>query len=610
MAESTKRSIGQVIFRHNPGSLIALDEWGVYGRVSSIKGNPDSDVDKSLLVKKVRWFVNKWKDDSEGRIRGFDVDNIDSDSLIAIRPEGKVMCDFLYQMLMECTNPECRVIINSAEPQFNGKCLRCGEGLRQFRYVWFHSCGILKPFQPIQQVNCPTHGRKALYLNDTGRFRSSTWRCRDCAYERGLGMLPCTDETCKRNLKGDSPYLRASVWNDPWVYFPQVVTFINLKDDQIKPVIDSDIKEELLVSSYLGSIQAGQGRLRSKAAENLQTKNCVKCGSPILANSKFCNDCGQKQPEIPRGINIEKSNTLSFELLSEDSELATFAALRDLERTQSFRDEKNKQKEENIEKATSSEIILQSLNNIGIDDILFVGDFPLTYAALGFTRFQSKPPTWLRSFPSVASSQTKIPVYTNCITTESWMIQLSAKYLLEWLSSNNFLKGVNNLPEIKSVDESQAKIWLLEFLNKEVKDESETQLANITEELIHSLSHIVLQSLAVESGLDIASFGELLLPKVLTFIIYAGESDIGGLSASFSQGIGAFLDSLINQLRSCKFDPSCSEDDDGACVGCLHLPRGCIEFKEKLSRSYAFGGKTKKLSANEIPIGYFDLRTR
>ncbi len=611
MAELTKRSVGQVIFRHTPGSLIALDEWGVYGMVSVIKGNPDSDVDKKLLFKKVRWFIEKWDEESEGRIRGFDISNMDSDSIIAIRPEHRVLWDFLPYMILECVNPECKIIINSSEGEFTGKCPRCKSGLKQFRYLWFHNCGILRPFVPITQVNCPKHGRSYLYLNDTGRFRSSTWRCRECSYERALGMLPCTDVVCRKK-KSESPYLRASVWNDPWVYFPQVATFINLKEEQIKPVVESSIKDELLVSSYLGTIKAGENRLIAKAAhEDMQNVNCINCGVVIQASSKFCKECGAKQPEIPKEIKTKKNNKLSEELLSEDSELATFAALRDLERTTSFKDEKNKQKEnQDIEKAALTEIIVQTLNSIGIDDIIFIGDFPLTYASLGYTRFQSKPPTWLRAFPQLSSHETRIPVYTNCITTEAWMIQLSAKYILEWLNANNITELPKDWPIIDKMDESEAKLWLLEFMANGSEDDSVIQLQNTIKELIHSLSHTFLQSLAIESGLDIASFGELLLPNVLTIIIYAGESDVGGLSASFNQGMASFLDLVVDQLRSCKFDPSCSEDDDGACVGCLYLPRGCVEFNNKLSRCYIFGGKTKNLSAKNIPIGFFDLKHR
>ncbi len=604
----TKRSIGQVIFRHTPGSLIALDEWGVYGVVSIIKGNPDSEVDKNLLYKKVRWFVSKWKDESDGRIKGFELDSMQPETLVAIHPEGQVIWDFIPQMLLECTNPKCKIIVNISDTQFSGKCPRCQNSLKQFKYVWFHNCGILRPFLPILQVSCPVHGRKFLYLNDTGRFRSSTWRCRECNYERALGKLPCTDEVCRRK-KGDSPYLRGSVWNDPWVYFTQVVTFINLKDSQLRPVIESEHKEELLLSSYTGTLKAGSNILINKAINEDGGHNCIKCGAPLKKTDKFCSECGDPQPTPTQSPSSKSQKLIPEILLTEDSELASFAILRDLQRTVSLRDEKNTvEVSQDIEKANSLKLSLESFNNIGVYDVFMINDFPLTYAAIGYSRFQSKPPTWLRAFQPVSANETKIPIYTNCITTEAWMVQLSAKYMLSWLDKNTLLNGLASKPKVEQMNEVDSKIWLLKLLADQSEDTTIQTVQNIIKELIHSLSHVYLQTLAVESGLDIASFGELLLPNVLTFILYAGESDIGGLSATFSQGLNQVIDLVNEQFRSCKFDPSCSEDDDGACVGCLHLPRGCVEFNEKLSRAYVFGGNTKKLSGKDIKVGYFDLQ--
>jgi hypothetical protein len=45
---NTKRALSQVIFRHTPGSLIALDDFNVYARVREIKGEPDTEVNKDL----------------------------------------------------------------------------------------------------------------------------------------------------------------------------------------------------------------------------------------------------------------------------------------------------------------------------------------------------------------------------------------------------------------------------------------------------------------------------------------------------------------------------------------------------------------------------------
>lgn len=609
MAKIT-RSIDQIIFKHSPGSLIALEDSGMFGIITEIGGKQDTSVDKNILLKKVKQYVKKWEEDSENRVLGFGSEDINEETIIAIKPEEIIKWDFLPNSLFQCSNDSCRVVVNSSDQFFKGRCHVCSSRLKQFRYVWYHPCGTIRAFEPIPDTFCPTHGKEFLYLNDTGRFRSSTWRCLKCQHESSLRMLPCPNVICrKKSTDKRDFFLQGAVWSDPWVYFSQVATFVNLKDDQIKPILNSEIKDKLLVSAYLGTIKAGQGRLKNSASENDSNLTCTECGASIPGNSKFCIECGTKVVVVSNKINIGVDKSILLDPVSDDSDLAIFAAIRDLEMTLSFKDEKNKHKDsQNIEKATTSELIMSSLNKIGIDDIYLINDFPLTHITYGYTRFQSKPPSWLRAFPPLGQNETKVPVYTNCVTTEAWMIQLSAKYMTDWLIANKILDKSNI--KLEDMTESDAKLWLLELLNKETEDEAEIRIQTIIKELIHSLSHTFLYSLAIESGLDIASFGEILLHHTLSFVVYGGESDVGGLSASFQQGLGSLLDSISNDLRSCKFDPSCSEDDNGACVGCLYIPRGCVEFNEKLSRSYVFGGGSSRSGLTNIPYGYLDFKDR
>jgi hypothetical protein len=534
------RSIDQVIFKHAPGSFIALEESGMFGTITKIKGRPDTEVDEKMLYREIKKRVKKWNEESENRVLGFNFDEIDESTIVAIKPEEAVLWDFLPFSLFECTNEECKILNDGFSKVFDGKCSECGSRLKQFKFVWYHPCGAISAFSAIPDTHCPTHGKKYLYLNDTGRFGSSTWRCRKCQHESSLRKLPCPNSICRKSIrkdKGESMFLQGAIWSDPWVYFSQTATFANLKDDQIKAVINSEIKDQLLISSYLGLIETGKGNLK-KSAENINTVLCTnpECGQKILISQKYCGNCGTARTEVPKELKLDFKNDTVLTPLAEDSDIAIFAAVRDLNTTKSFKEEKNKQKKESdIEKVTLSEVLLRALNKIGIDDIYLIGDFPITHIAYGYTRFQSKPPSWLRSYPTLSSDDTRSPVYTNCVKTEAWMIQLSANYILNWLKTNDLLKSFE-IDDLEEKDEKDSKLILLELLNKETEDENEKSLQKLIEQLIHSISHTLLYSLAVESGLDIASFGEILLPKTLTFIVYGGESDIGGLSASFQQG--------------------------------------------------------------------------
>lgn len=609
MGEIIKRSIGQVVYKHTPGSFIAIDE-GIYGVVDQIIGKRDMDVDINILFKNIHRFVEKWKEESNGKVRGFDYH--DKDSFLPIRPSEGVIWN-LFSVTLECQNKKCKIIIDPNSQGFNGKCFRCRSGLRQFRYVWFHTCGSVYPIFILKGKSCPQHERKYLYLEDTGRFKFSYWKCRECNYTSPIGMLPCVDNLCisKRQSQGKVEAHQGSVWNDPWVYFPQQVNFVNLKDDQINPIIESDIKNQLILSSYLGTTQTGQGSLKAKARANQLSSICEneECRKAIPTGSLFCNWCATKQTLVSTIADKENiAEDFPNDLFDEDSDLTIFSAVRDLERSVSLVDKKlESEKKEDVEAYSYFNNALSEFNAIGVFDALLIGDFPLTTAAIGYSRFQSKPPMWLRAFKPINNNDTRIPVYTYCTTTEAWMIQLSARYILKWLIANKIISEVD-IEKTKNMNETEAKLWLIKRLHEDSINNPNNNLYNIVCVLIHTYSHTLLHSLATESGSDIASCGELLLPNALSFIVYVGETDIGGLTASFNQGLSSILENVSEQVRVCKFDPSCTDDDDSACVGCIYLPRGCVEFNEKLSRTYLFGGKNKKMDVNDIQIGFFDLK--
>jgi hypothetical protein len=89
--------------------------------------------------------------------------------------------------------------------------------------------------------------------------------------------------------------------------------------------------------------------------------------------------------------------------------------------------------------------------------------------------------------------------------------------------------------------------------------------------------------------LEASSLGELIMTDALAFAIYAGDSELGALTAAFDQMLDVVMDGMTD-FNSCRFDPSCRDDDRGACVGCIQMPRGCPWFNESLSRAYLFGG--------------------
>lgn len=597
---STRRSLSQVIYKHTPQSLISLEESGVYGIVKEIKADPDDDVNKDILLRRLLKFLQKWSEDSGGRIKGFDPD-MRPESLIALRPGHtdpefpSIFCD-VFPPAFQCVKSDCKVYADSYASDFDGSCKRCGGSLKQIKYVWYHQCGKLYPFGPIKDKKCPTHGRTALYLYDTGRFSTSSWRCRACSYNSSLGMIPCSDEQCRSNIPqpGENRFMKGSVWNDSWVYYTQQLSFVNLSGHEIDKIVSHPDAKQLLIDSLVGRIPAGSGHLSDHA--NLQV-NCQNCDAELSFSAKFCTECGFKQDTV------EDSKTTSDGaepvVISADDDLATFASLRDLERTVSIRD--------TIRHTSPKELLLtdlsEQLKNIGLSDILLINDFPLANAAIGYSRLKSGPPAWLNSFPIPSDQASRIPLYTNCVTSEAIMVQLSPLQVIKWVVENDLING-DEKTTVSSFNETEATLWLTDLISKIDPDTNEIKLREALRSLLHSYSHQFLQLIGTVSGLESSSLGELLLTEAMSFIIYSGDSDIGGLSATFSQSLNMLTSELKDFLRTCKFDPSCSRDDHGVCAGCLYIARGCSDFNENLSRAYLFGGNA---GYNEVKSGFLDL---
>jgi hypothetical protein len=218
----TKRSISQVIFSNTPESLVAIEEANVFAQIDEIKGELDERVNKKLLYKQLTRFVDKWREDSKGRVKGYET-YIDPNSILPIAPTKGVTWK-IFPLTFECINRQCGVIVTKENTSdFTGKCSRCNSGLKQMKHVWIHSCGALVSFRPLDQIACktPGHGRKYLYFDDTGSYITATWRCRLCpTFQHATLMMPCADSLCMQFRKDpekklddeEYPKYRASVW--------------------------------------------------------------------------------------------------------------------------------------------------------------------------------------------------------------------------------------------------------------------------------------------------------------------------------------------------------------------------------------------------------------
>jgi len=548
------------------------------GQVVRVDGVADTKVDSGRLLENVRRFLRSWKDNG-GRIVGFD----DIDELRAHDFDIKRPAHVYWEPIStwyQCTNRDCLRVHDNRN--FTGRCRQCASALMQFPYIFYHNCGDMRPLRPTLGDHCPEHKADHLYFRDTRNLRTSQWVCRECGHASTAFYPYCGNASCRATKPQHGRY-QISYWRDPWSYYTQKVDYVNLDEARAREFVGSDRGRCLIHDAVIGTRPAGRDRLFD--ALNSGGGNCVHCGATLRHGAAFCDRCGKALP--PTATEQIDAEIAALQISAHGGRVA-YAILRDLTETESL--------QAGLSEPNATTSMVQGaadLGQMGISDIVLVKAFPLTTVAFGYTRERPGPESWLNAFPR---DDERISVFTNTTTTEGWLVQLRATAILAWLERNDLLFPGHNGPA-PGIDETTAKDWLV----RRMVDE-DPQIFPAVRNLIHSYSHAMLKSLANVCGLEASSLGELLWPDALAFAIYAGETDLGALSAAFEQGVDQLADQLL-EYAACMFDPTCAVDEQGACVGCLHLTRGCERFNSDLSRAYLVGGAAGDLLENAV--GFF-----
>jgi len=554
----TTRSLPQVIFNHLPGSLIYDDEQGLLGRVINVDGNLDSSIDINRLSDRIRIAIDRWQqgENGDGGVVNPNVGYLQPLDIEIIRPESVEWEIFPYYF--RCRREGCGVwqyrrdLVNN-----QGHCHRCQAPLEQTPFVWVHHCGYLEPLVPGRRSHCNNHRETSLYLYDTGTFTTSSWRCRDCGHQAQVGFLEC------RQCGTTNPRPQPMKWNDPGVFSSVTFQMVNLSQENRQHFFSSPSRDEVIESVLSCKLVPG-----ARAALDLTEKSgiiCSKCGTPASTSAKFCDQCGE-----PLSSQVEPDNSGKIEsILSAETidDLITYVLLWDLPGTTSLRYQKP----------------WDATERFGVADLFHLEQFPVSLVGLGYRRQKSKRPATLCLFQPKATTKA-IRVFTNSTIVEACGIRLDAEAVLNWIYTNGF--AVNSSEEAISVTNAFYKLHSLIY--------SDPNIEHIVLGLLHTISHAYIIGLSWCSGMDLPSYSEELLPGALTAIVHAGDTSLGGLSSVFNQAPWQSLELAAEDLIACQLDPSCSEDDGGACVACIHLPLGCSLWNSCLSRTYLFGGETKE----------------
>jgi hypothetical protein len=352
-------------------------------------------------------------------------------------------------------------------------------------------------------------------------------------------------------------------WNDPGVFSSVTFQMVNLNQEDRQTLYASVQRDNALEAMLSCQLAPGSGSVL-KLADKTGTV-CPQCGKAASTSAKFCDQCGASLSHSNSSNKSEDPESAFPAEVIDD--LVTYALLWDAPGTSSMRFQQQ----------------WNPIDRFGVADLIYIEKFPVSLIGLGYRRQRSKRPATLCLFKANAATKT-IRVFTDSTEVEACELRLDANAVLSWLLDNNFIteESVSTISSKNAYDQLQI------LVNRDPSVE-QTVIG-----LLHTVSHAYIIGLSWCSGMDLPSFSEQLLPGALTTIVHAGDTSLGGLSSVFSQTPLQPLELAAEDLVACQLDPSCSDDDGGACVACIHLPLGCSMWNSALSRAFLFGGQTKE----------------
>lgn len=236
-----------------------------------------------------------------------------------------------------------------------------------------------------------------------------------------------------------------------------------------------------------------------------------------------------------------------------------------------------------------------------IEKIVLVHRLREVTALIGFTRFEPLSTDIagdvlkldVKTAPIVNGEPDWVPCVEN--RGEGLFIQFRAGALEAWMSRDDVLKRQQEL-------EAGFKKW------REDHPDTDVTFPGMAFYLLHSISHLLIQTIALECGYPASSLRERIyvpapdgsaMKESYGILIFTGSTDshgtLGGLVES-ARDIRKHLKRAFAASKLCSNDPICSSHDPGthsqnhlsgaACHACLFLPEtSCEQFNHYLDRA-------------------------
>jgi hypothetical protein len=618
MGARMSRGKQQILFNYLPERTFDFEKLALIAQVTKISGVVRTDLNSSLLLRKISAEVTAWKSEFRPAFR----DEILSDTSRFVFLEPMAVSARMFPRLLWCQSGTCGRLVDAKNfENLPHKCPTCNTGkLIQVRFVKIHRCGALEPLNPPFCSKCKSSWNISLDTRGGERISNFLWTCEKCHSKVPLIAGPC--HACQWPIQEDGPRVRdmqIEVHRAGRTYYGHSTVLLNIPDRQFDDLLARAEWPAVVASKYLelpetagrSLIELSQlssprrprspGELTNHQLDSLfqrQSAGEITAEQMVAEMQKMrmnsAGDVGEEGRLIQAvvgqsGVAWTIWEEAAYELL--ETLLPANGLISDSPRARR-------------EPPTGA---FEISKRMGFNSIVLEDEFPIVTATYGYSRAEYKPSDCrLNPFPPDRDHGGKFPIFVDQVQADAIIVRLNIGRVIRWLELNGYTLP---MPASSSPDISQKSAVVRLFgsvaLHETITHEAAP--ARLAFGLLHTLSHLSVRRAALLCGLDHTSLSEYLFPRSLSYAIYCNHrfgATIGALTSLFEQTASEWLSS-IESSNKCVYDPVCKETN-GNCHACVHLAEtSCRFFNLNLNRAFLFGGKDPQLG--QIRYGYFAI---
>jgi len=662
-----ERGKAQVLFNYLPGNTFDYTGKSGIHRVEGVNVVERSDLDVGYIGRQVLNKVNAWRSGDHGAV-GFP-QYADSFQLV----EPREVTTSIFPLLFRCTTCErIHSYQDTGELANYNRSLRCNHSgcsgsIQQHQFVFVHECGAIRSPYPGQCSRCNSYDDWTFETYGSQRFRNARWLCLNCQNESEI------EAWCNCDLPTNK--MQLTVHRASSAFQPHHITVINighgsaadastprfgkqvfakylgLTDNPIeridlesRRVSDERERIENKLETYREMYESQEGALAEEIAQEIEELEAELAemddgdkplGDEVAGLIPFLNaDDEVSQAGQQAVVDVFQYYNLTEELAQRTARQIILEAGADTPQSKQRRQAR-------------ADRLGDQFDDMGIDHVSFVEDFPITNVVFGYTRINREPDdSRLVAFneADVDSSGSGTPLFTDTVETEAIHVELKPRRVVAWLLENSHgdseHAGVlgeaiaeSSLPrertypvpeawdageiaawaeanEINAAateplsdwSDSAIRAWIAAnvgeiptFDRLDIKDEDVGALTYFLYHLLHTYSHLFLKHATQLSGISRSSLAEFLMPRALSFVMYSNQRtdfNIGALYTLVESSLSDLLSEFESRGDDCVYDPVCSREG-GACHSCLHLSEvSCVHFNRNVGRDFVYGSKS------------------